>query len=485
MSKRLAILFASLSLCACGFIGCGDSDKGVGDKCEASDECTASDNLFCQKQAEGDESKCAEAIAKNAECINSSDVCADKDYKCAKKGGDGDDKDKLICKKSESSSAKIEDGAKCASANDVCKSEGFKCLAKGGDGDDKNDLVCKKDESGSSDAKPKAGGECDDSVDAKKCDGNDLVCEKDSEEENAKSHCKIKEHASCAAEGASDKCAKDLTCKDGDGGAKTCEKAGGAGDDKAKYGDACKKNAEAEGDAKLCGEKLACEAKGGTGADKDNLICKHANGEVCTDSENLCAAKADDATKAFECKEDSQDNTKKKCQEVSGGGEEDLDSLDVAALSKKVCEKKHSCSINTPGLDDQCNAVPMCVNETKAYYNCMKEAESCAAAMTGCTEAGTAYSTCVTQNPSNGTAADQTAINEIKAAICEKHECSATDNAIINALCATPQQTEPKCVDENKADLKCQINAECSAFEDAANLCKTEHTAYTTCLTTP
>ena len=128
MKKRLAILFASLSLCAVGFVGCGDDSKDIGDKCEAHEDCDAQENLFCQKQ--GDESKCALKIEKNAECINADDVCKTKNYSCQKDSADGN---KLKCLKGAAAEG-LDDGAKCAKADDKCKSAGFKCLAKGGDG---------------------------------------------------------------------------------------------------------------------------------------------------------------------------------------------------------------------------------------------------------------------------------------------------------------------------------------------------------------
>jgi len=151
MKKRLAILFASLSLCAIGFVGCGDDSKDIGDKCEAHEDCDAQENLFCQAaKEEGGDKLCAAKIKDGKACVSKDDVCESEGFKCLAKGGEGKDKDKLICQKADSAAEGLDDGAKCAKADDKCKSAGFKCLAKGGDGADKDDLVCKKDESSSS-----------------------------------------------------------------------------------------------------------------------------------------------------------------------------------------------------------------------------------------------------------------------------------------------------------------------------------------------
>ena len=118
--KKLAILLASLSLCACSIVGCSDDKNDDGDE----------QNI--EKAAEGEK------------CGTSADgkECQDNTLECAKKGGEGDDKDDFICQKIESVVEKAAKGQPCGSSAEgkECEGEDLKCEAKA---DDANAFICK------------------------------------------------------------------------------------------------------------------------------------------------------------------------------------------------------------------------------------------------------------------------------------------------------------------------------------------------------
>ena len=163
MKKKLAILLASLSLCACSFIGCSDDDKKNDDKGEQNIE----------KAAEGE--KCG-ASADGKECKEDT-------LECVKKGGEGEDANEFICKKKEQGAEKAAEGEKCGASADgkECKEDTLECVKKGGEGEDANEFICKKIEQKGGDIAYEQ--DCD-VADDKCADG--LKCEQDASTDPAK-----------------------------------------------------------------------------------------------------------------------------------------------------------------------------------------------------------------------------------------------------------------------------------------------------------
>ena len=125
MKKKLAVLFAALSLCAFGFTGCGDDDdddnnnqvtaQNDGAKCKSNAECK-SDNCKKADGADADaEGVCAakdvsgEGKANGSECLNN-DECQSKN--CEKAEGAADS-DKGECKAAATGDGQKEIGEEC------------------------------------------------------------------------------------------------------------------------------------------------------------------------------------------------------------------------------------------------------------------------------------------------------------------------------------------------------------------------------------
>ena len=184
MKKKTALFFVFGAICVCGLIGCGGDDKenGVpqndgkqenGEICQKNDECSSG---FCQKGAENN--LCAVKIANDKACMNKSDLCADEGYACK-----GDplkctkvevDDEKENEKEKEEESKKAKEGEPCTT-NEDCESD-LKCDEKGGDGGDKDELVCQKKAQYIISDPVKAVAACDHRVDCGIPNGSKEVC---------------------------------------------------------------------------------------------------------------------------------------------------------------------------------------------------------------------------------------------------------------------------------------------------------------------
>ena len=267
MKKKLAILFASLSLCACTFVGCGDDKKD-----DSGDQ-----NVV--KAAEGE--KCG-ASADNKEC-------KDDTLECVKKGGEGEDANEFICKKKDQGAEKAAEGEKCGASADgkECKDDSLECVKKGGEGEDAEELICKKKEQGvEPSGKVKKGGACviDSTIESEQCDTG-LVCEGD----ESAAVCKIDVNGDCNEAGDDALCAEHSFCE-GEEGHKICQGVEPPG--KVKKGGACVKDSTVE--TEQCDTGLVCEgdesaatckiaANGACNAEGDAELC--ADGLICDGAE--------------------------------------------------------------------------------------------------------------------------------------------------------------------------------------------------------
>ena len=301
MKKKLAILFASLSLCACTFVGCGDDKKD-----DSGDQ-----NVV--KAAEGE--KCG-ASADNKECKDDS-------LECVKKGGEGEDAEELICKKKEQGvepSGKVKKGGACVIDSTIESEQCDTGLVCEGD---ESAAVCKIDVNGDCNAegdadlcaehsfcegeeghkicqgveppgKVKKGGACvkDSTVETEQCDTG-LVCEGD----ESAATCKIAANGACNAEGDAELCADGLIC-DGAEGAKTCQESGEVGE-KLEYMAACVLAND------NCGTGLVCEV-----LMDDEPVCLRKRNTICANDFDFCE-------NDYECKRGDDDtDTELKCREI-------------------------------------------------------------------------------------------------------------------------------------------------------------------------
>ena len=258
MKKKLAILLASLSLCACSFIGCSDDDKK--DDNGEQNVVKAAEGEKCGDSAEGKE-------------------CKDDTLECVKKGGEGEDADEFICKKKDQGVEKAAEGEKCGDSAEgkECKDDTLECVKKGGEGEDAEELICKKKEQGAE--KAGKGQACGGSIE---CDGDNLSCD---------GICKLKADEICET---GDACVTGYECKAGEDPdtALKCRATGG-GVQKAGKGQACGGSIECDGD------NLSCDG-----------ICKLKADEIC-ETGDACVT-------GYECKAGEDPDTALKCRTAGG-----------------------------------------------------------------------------------------------------------------------------------------------------------------------
>lgn len=129
MTKKLAILFAAISLCACSFIGCSDDNKSnddakaaIGENCKNNDDCASN---YCDLTNAGENNgngKCAKSQATvngiGGECTLNANC---KDSWCKKDAG----QDKGVCTARLADGQACTDGAQCEGSycnDDLCAS---------------------------------------------------------------------------------------------------------------------------------------------------------------------------------------------------------------------------------------------------------------------------------------------------------------------------------------------------------------------------